>query len=1012
MNEGNNHGLSRVIYTFKDSVMPLSGGNGRRAKALSPIPTPRVEDVTSSQATEQPQVFKLQLRPLEEPDTFKPSVQLVSREFATRYLESVGVRPSKATMDLVNRNVPLTESHIKTTLRAKGHVEDEIHISVPPVTHRYRVPMVINPAAVLQLGIGNSVLGTGPGERANGEGLSDSSDSLDGSPGDEEGGGFSGRPGGGAGATSPSASGRAPGGTDFLDMAARYLHPFNLDLTLARKNLSAVHVAARAKLMHQRGGGGGDADSSNPLASAAGGGGGGGSGFIGGSSYGTLSASGRGGGGGGGASSALLEGRGGGGGGTGGGLSARSSFAAGASSSGGGGHRSGSWPRSGSGRQMGLPEDSGGGGSSSGGGSSYDSARMEVLDELSQPLLVTPEVVLTLQAQLEAALAEWHRHQAPEALKGRLTAAEFNRTQEELSSEGMVKLLITLVNFLHEELVRGHPAYPHTARDGYGYSYRDSTRSSQLLTERSSQGTRNPSGDGAGSNTGLGGPRRSHAGGSVTFRGGAISGGGGVQHPASISIQQMTNLQKYDLGYQAYVRQKLEHRQSQGSMLGGGRDIGGTRMQLTTPLTALTNEARPVGGGSSRGAGLSSAGGDRASAAPAMSSQPSSQQLASQAQAQQQQHHTHSLYHQQTGGGSGAPETQRVSFAVAPLYGAAQPGSPNADSSRPGSPGLRGALLGPLNLPGSSHSQTRPHPNFSHPTSPGTGAAATAASSRTASRAVSPGTTNRSRAVSPNTAGGGAFAFAGDTATALLDTRDPRDPRDALSSPPIPGLPPRVGRALRTSPSFALASAANTARSIHASLDAEDMAALQRERLFALHVEWAARFKSLRQSRSGMFFTLPILLLACRLCVSLLFSTLYPLFTRLPEGEAVLAAMDGALCSLFDPHGYLERALSLLQSTPSAIEAVTRHPQRRGNERRHFSDTSPLMQATMQGGAKSAGARKLMRAAANQPKGLALMRTQLTTEQRAALFQMGLQWMQQPDPVLSQVGEPHMKGRL
>jgi hypothetical protein len=38
---------------------------------------------------------------------------------------------------------------------------------------------------------------------------------------------------------------------------------------------------------------------------------------------------------------------------------------------------------------------------------------------------VSPEVVLTLLAQLEAALTEWFRHQAPETLKGRLTREEF-----------------------------------------------------------------------------------------------------------------------------------------------------------------------------------------------------------------------------------------------------------------------------------------------------------------------------------------------------------------------------------------------------------------------------------------------------------------------------------------------------------------------------------------------------------------------------------------------------------
>ncbi|GIL73101.1 hypothetical protein Vretimale_4712 [Volvox reticuliferus] len=887
--------------------MPLSSGAARRMKALSPIPTPRADDAMAEvRSTEQPTVFKLQLRPLEDPESFKPSVQLVSREFATRYLESVGVRPSKATMDLVNRNVPLTEAHIKTTLRAKGHVEDEIHISVPPVTHRYRVPAVINPAAVLQLGIGNSVLGSGTEKAGDAEGGPGSSESLEEL--------FNGRPG------DATAASRAPGGTDFLDMATKYLHPFNLDLTLARKSLTTIHAASRYKSPQ---GGGGDGDS--PLV----GGAAGGSGIagIGGSSFGT-STSGRGG------TAGLLEGRG-------GALSSRSSFAASS-------RRSGSWPRSSSGRLL----DDGGVGVGA-----LDATRLEVLEELTQPLLVTPEVVLTLQAQLEAALADWHRHQAPEALKGRLTTEEFNRTQEELSSEGMAKLLITLINFLHEELVRGHPSYPAQLSNA-----RENSRTSVLPGERSSQPRSiGGSGDGGGGGSGGGGltGRRSHAG-SVTFK-------GGVQLPASISIQQMTNLQKYDLGYQAYVRQKLEQRQAQGTAASNTTSRGDgvdNRSQLNTP---------PDTRGSTRAAGFGSAG-DRPTAMSAVT-QPQQQQSRPQSQSQSQsQPQSHQLHrHHPT-----TADTQRVSFAVTPLC-SSLPGSPQADS-RPASPGPRGgsnatSLLGTLNLPTTSRSR----PNSSHPTTPGT-----------ASR-------NQRSASPANTPNAGASGF---------EATDP-----GLSSPLILGLPPHVGRALRSSPSFALASAANTARSIHASLDAEDMAALQRERLFALHIDFASRFKALRQKRSGMFFTLPILLLSMRLCVNLLFSTLYPLWTRQPDGAEVLEQMDEALCALFDPHGYLQRALSLLQSTPSAIEAVTRHPQRRGNERRHFNDTSPLMQATLQG-PKSAGARKLMKAAANQPQGLDLMRTQLTTEQRAALFQMGLQWMQQPDPVLSQVGEPHAVGRL
>lgn len=36
--------------------------------------------------------------------------------------------------------------------------------------------------------------------------------------------------------------------------------------------------------------------------------------------------------------------------------------------------------------------------------------------------------------------------------------------------------------------------------------------------------------------------------------------------------------------------------------------------------------------------------------------------------------------------------------------------------------------------------------------------------------------------------------------------------------------------------------------------------------------------------------------------------------------------MDAAIVHLFDPHGYLERALSILQSTPAAVSIMSRHP--------------------------------------------------------------------------------------
>ncbi|KAG2442597.1 hypothetical protein HXX76_002682 [Chlamydomonas incerta] len=889
-----------------------------RGDRTSPT-TPRTDE-PSSLAVEQPNVFRLQLRPVEDPEGFKPSVQLVSREFATRYLEQVGVRPSKATLDLVNRNVPLSEAHIKTTLRAKGHVEDELHITVPPVNHSYKVPVFINPAAVLQLGIGNKVLGAAVDE-ANGEGAGVVDDKR---PNSSEAGG-AGEPGG---------EGKPAGGSAFLDMAARYLHPFNLDLTLARQNLTALYAAARQRTAAADDGedtaGGRERRSQGRSSGSAGGLGGGADNALSTSGRGSLgrdySASGSAGGGGG-AVSAIGHGR-------------RGAVAP------------VSWPRTASGRLVTPQEHADAMGSGLGAtqppGSrpqqqqpaqgqqqsrqgSHDSARAEVVDELLQPLLVTPEVVLTLQAQLESALADWHRHQAPEALKGRLMPEEFARTQEELSSEGSIKMLITLANFMHEELVRGHPDYPHQ-QDARGTQSREGLRSSTSRRHTDIWEERGLL------------PRNSSTGEGVTGGGGSTSRRSSSHaHQTSISTQQMTNLQKYDLGYQAYVRQKLDQ--------GPAGQPGGP------PQSAATTVAGG-GGGGGRGARsgaasplMTAGGGGSAAGARGAGSPP--------------------------GLGDNA---RGVSFAVAPHYhsvphspapaggGRSAPDSPSSTHSR------GGGLLGPLNLPGTLRSGASSPGHTQHGGGHG----------------------HHGRSNAPSTAGS-------------AHTHAPGSAASSLGS--IPGLPPRVGRALKHSASFALATAANTARSIHAALDATDSGALQRERLFALHVEWAGRFKGLRQSRSGMFFTLPILLLSMRLCVNTLFATLYPIWTRMPEGAQVLEDMDAAICALFDPHGYLSRALSLLQSTPSAIEAVTRHPQRRGKERRHFNDTSPLMQATLQG-ALSSGARKLMQSNANQPVGLAKLRTQLTSEQRAALFARGLQWMTQPDPLLSQIGEPQLVGRL
>lgn len=65
--------------------------------------------------------------------------QLVANEYATRYLESIGVKPNRATMDLVQQNVPLTKDCIKTTLRSEGRVSDGVQITAPRVQHVVKV---------------------------------------------------------------------------------------------------------------------------------------------------------------------------------------------------------------------------------------------------------------------------------------------------------------------------------------------------------------------------------------------------------------------------------------------------------------------------------------------------------------------------------------------------------------------------------------------------------------------------------------------------------------------------------------------------------------------------------------------------------------------------------------------------------------------------------------------------------------------------------------------------------
>jgi hypothetical protein len=161
-----------------------------------------------------------------------------------------------------------------------------------------------------------------------------------------------------------------------------------------------------------------------------------------------------------------------------------------------------------------------------------------------------------------------------------------------------------------------------------------------------------------------------------------------------------------------------------------------------------------------------------------------------------------------------------------------------------------------------------------------------------------------------------------------------------------------------------------------------------------------------------MFFLLPVFLLVLRLVTSIYFSTLYPNWAKTQDGVNTLDAMDATLMLLFDPNGYLQRNLSLIQASPHAVNVISRHPNKaHGAEHAHFADTSPLLRAALSEPASS-GARKMF---AKSAAGAGPMtggarpppyRTRLTKPQQAALYAEVNAIMSTPDTCHVRVSEP------
>jgi hypothetical protein len=126
----------------------------------------------------------------------------------------------------------------------------------------------------------------------------------------------------------------------------------------------------------------------------------------------------------------------------------------------------------------------------------------------------------------------------------------------------------------------------------------------------------------------------------------------------------------------------------------------------------------------------------------------------------------------------------------------------------------------------------------------------------------------------------------------LAPSADDLDLRDLDGNVLLANASPAVRRSIRHLSSAASLSAASLARSVLEGLGASDMDCLQQTRLFVLQKEFAVLYKSQRQERAGMFFTLPVFLLFLRLTINLLFTSMYRLWCKTKDGIETLEQVE------------------------------------------------------------------------------------------------------------------------
>ena len=66
--------------------------------------------------------------------------KVLQSEYTCRYLEKIGAKPTRANMELVRKNLPLTKDCLKIQLKTRGSIKDEVSIVVPPVAYDVKAP--------------------------------------------------------------------------------------------------------------------------------------------------------------------------------------------------------------------------------------------------------------------------------------------------------------------------------------------------------------------------------------------------------------------------------------------------------------------------------------------------------------------------------------------------------------------------------------------------------------------------------------------------------------------------------------------------------------------------------------------------------------------------------------------------------------------------------------------------------------------------------------------------------